>query len=126
MTRLRASYTVGIYVLLFALAVYSLLPAAFAYKAWAKDVFVGVQPRVHGAITKHLSHLNNQLSGSGNARVNGIRDKWALLIGTNLYQDKTIKPLRIARNDVLLISALLREPGSGRFSGDRINYLIGK
>ncbi|PWT96185.1 MAG: hypothetical protein C5B53_10290 [Candidatus Melainabacteria bacterium] len=126
MTWLRAGSTVSAYVLLFALAVYSILPAAFAYKAWGKDVFVGVQPRVHGAITKHLSHLNSQMAGAGNARVNGIRDKWALLIGTNLYQDKTIKPMRIARNDVLLISALLREPGSGRFAGDHINYLIGK
>ena len=123
MTWLKASCSVSAYVLLFALAVYSLLPAAFAYKAWGKDVFIAAQPRVKGVITKHLSRLS---SGPSNGRVNGIRDKWALLIGTNLYQDKTIRPLRIARNDVLVVSALLKEPSSGRFAGDHVSYLVGK
>src|SRR5271157_1371591 len=100
MTWFKASSSLSTYVLSFVFVVYSILPAAVADKQWGRDVFAGNQAKAHAAISKHLSHLNNRLGGR--AQTNQTRDKWALLVGVNHYQDSSIKPLRIARNDVLL------------------------
>ena len=124
MTWFRASSSLSTYVLSFVFALYSLLPAAFANKQWGRDVFAGNQTKMHAAISKRLSNLNNRLGGT--TRTNPTRDKWALLVGVNQYQDTSIKPLRIARNDVLLVSTLLKEPAIGRFARDHVSNLVGR
>lgn len=101
---------------------------AQAYKSWGKDVFCGSQSRVQAALAKRLAHMNYCLNGPGRPAQNGlyVRDKWALLIGVNRYQDSSIKPMRIARNDIALMSAVLKEPTVGRFPSDHVYHLVGR
>ena len=104
-----------------------LLPAK-ADTASATDIFASPGSRAKSDLSRRWSHFCNQQSGhrQGGSSALSVRDKWALLIGVSRYQDNDIKPLRIARNDVQIVSTALKDPAIGRFPSDHVATLVGR
>jgi TonB family protein len=77
-----------------------------------------VKTRFDSAFQRYNSANQDGFSGT-------IHDKWALLIGVSRYQDKMIAPMKVARNNVMLMSETLSNGGVGHFPPGHISYLLG-
>lgn len=55
-----------------------------------------------------------------------IRDKWALVIGNNQFQDRNIAPLKYASKGAFDFSRALTDPAAGRFTPDHVLLLAGQ
>lgn len=54
-----------------------------------------------------------------------IRDKWALLIGVDLFQDGTVPEIKEAERNVKVLAKALHDPNSGHFAADHIKIVTG-
>src|SRR5258707_9491031 len=100
MIGVRIGGRISIPALLVVLAMYSFWDFARADNSPAKDVFAGAETKVYSDVCKSWSHLSNQLAGQRRGGQPGffVRDKWALLVGINHFQDSSIKPVMVSRN----------------------------
>jgi TonB family protein len=91
--------------------------------AWSADIF----QTTGDPVIEHLNKLDEQLRMSKKPQASGglLHDKWVLLIGTNKYQDRAIKPLKAARNSVMLIASTLKQPEFGHFANGHVAELTG-
>lgn len=53
-----------------------------------------------------------------------IRDKWAVIIGLNKYQDAKIPPVPSTTPNLAVLSKALKDPNVGRFADDHITTLF--
>lgn len=51
---------------------------------------------------------------------NFIRDKWAFLVGLEAFNDDTVKPVKNAQQNAVLISSFLASPDLGKFGKSRV------
>ncbi|MDZ4835923.1 MAG: TonB family protein [Candidatus Melainabacteria bacterium] len=49
-----------------------------------------------------------------------VRDKWALLVGLEAFNDDTIRPVKNAQNNASLLSQFLASPDLGKFGQSRV------
>ncbi len=49
-----------------------------------------------------------------------VRDKWALLVGLEAFNDDTIRPVKNAQNNASLLSTFLASPELGKFGPSRV------
>lgn len=54
-----------------------------------------------------------------------VRDKWALLIGVDLFQDGTVPEIKEAERNVKELAKVLRDPNAGRFAPDHVKIVSG-
>lgn len=52
-----------------------------------------------------------------------VRDKWAVLIGVNKFQDSSLPPIRFAPNNVSSLALLLQDATVGKFAADHVTQL---
>lgn len=55
-----------------------------------------------------------------------LRDKWALLIGVDEFQDKSLKPNKESANNLEQLAAVLTDPAAGKFPSDHLMLLSGE
>jgi TonB family protein len=55
-----------------------------------------------------------------------VRDKWALLIGVDKFQDPAVAPNKDAANNVRALQAVLSNPAIGKFAPDHVKVLSGE
>ena len=51
---------------------------------------------------------------------NAVRDKWAFLVGLEAFNDDTVKPVKNAQQNALLISSFFASPDLGKFGPSRV------
>ncbi|MBX3074906.1 TonB C-terminal domain-containing protein [Candidatus Obscuribacterales bacterium] len=49
-----------------------------------------------------------------------VRDKWAFLVGLEAFNDDTVKPMKNAQQNAVLISSFLASPDLGKFGPSRV------
>jgi TonB family protein len=78
-------------------------------------------------VRQHLNNLDRQLNPGRRSQPSNavIHDKWAFLVGVNKYQDKSIKPIKSARNNAMLLAATLKESNVGHFSYGHVAEVVG-
>lgn len=77
------------------------------------------------AKARELSLLTDN-SAKQEQQAPAIRDKWALVIGNNQFQDRSIAPLKYASKGAFEFSRALTDPAAGRFTPDHVLLLAGQ
>lgn len=68
------------------------------------------------------------MSASGIAPASGaaaVRDKWALLIGVDTFQDPAVQPNKSNASNAMHLANALKDPSSGRFPADHVTVITG-
>lgn len=128
MFRVKADKHSAIFILGLISLLYSFWSFAYADNSTGKDVLPQVDSQTRASFIERWSRLGNQLLQQRNLGQNGfyVRDKWALLIGINHFQDNALQPMRVSRNNVLLLSSVFKERSIGRFPGEHVVTLCGR
>jgi len=89
------------------------------------DALNNAQGQVRSRMTHALDRLDNALGPQRKISKSTVREKWALFVGVNHFQDKSIEPLKSARNSALLLAKTFEQPSIGRFGEGHIATLAG-
>jgi hypothetical protein len=110
---------------LFAMAVYIISEAMVQAGPLSTDALGNAQDKVRNRMTHALDRLDNALSPQRKFSRSTVREKWALFVGVNHFQDKSIEPLKCARNSALLLAKTFAQPEVGRFGEGHLATLAG-